>query len=244
LRAAGLAARLAAAAPVGAGGPAGDPAVTVTGQGAGRPAMAAPVAEPPTQHLGALPVGAAARDRRPWPWPWWRALNARSGAAAAAVVVAIVAAVLLGSVIEPGPAPRAGTIPSAAPSGPAQPAHAKMVDIRLGVLIGQQVTAAAQRLRQQGLTVRVRWRHSGEQPQGTVLSVRPAGSRPVGSVVTLVAAITPDRAGDGDDGPAGHGPGGHGKDGPGPGGPKGGPGPGGDGPDGAKQHPGGELTLG
>jgi hypothetical protein len=108
-----------------------------------------------------------------------------------AAVVVLVAAIVIGSLIEPGPAPHAVTIPSATPSGPARPAHAQAttVEIRAGALIGQPVAVAAQRLRQQGLSVRVRWRHSADQPPGTVLSVRPAGRRPIGSLVTLTAAL-------------------------------------------------------
>ena len=157
---------------------------------------------------------AGARDWYQAPVPWRRRVTARPGrAAAAAAVVVIAAAVAIGSVIEPGPAPHAVTIPSATPSSPARPAHAQatMVDVRLGALIGQPVAAAAQRLRQQGLSVRIRWRHSGEQPPGTVLSVRPAGPRPVGSTVTLTAVLK--RAGDAGDGQGGHGQDGNGKGG-------------------------------
>ena len=67
--------------------------------------------------------------------------------------------------------------------------------------------------RQQGLAVRIRWRPSEGQPPGTVLSVRPAGPRPVGSLVTLTAALTPGQGGDqqGGDGQQGNGNGdGHG----------------------------------
>jgi eukaryotic-like serine/threonine-protein kinase len=249
LRAAALAARLAAS-----GRPAvsaGAAAVTVTGLGAGQPAMAVPVAEPPTHHLSALPAGTAGRDPRPW--HGGRARTARPGAAAAAavaVVVAVVAAVLLGSVIEPGPAPRAVTIPSATPSGPARPAHAgsPIVEVRASALIGQPVAVAVHRLRQQGLSVRVRWQRSGAQPPGTVLSVRPAGSRPVGSTVTLVAAVSPGRSRDGGHGRGGQGGGGSGDGGRGGGGSSdGGPGGGGSrdgGPGGGGNGNGGGLALG
>jgi hypothetical protein len=107
------------------------------------------------------------------------------------------------------------TVPSASPSGPAQPARAEAttVDVRAGTLIGQPVAAAAHRLRHRGLSVRIRWRHSGAQPAGTVVSVQPAGQRPAGSRVTLTAALSPDYAGDqgdaedsqGGDGDQGHG---------------------------------------
>ncbi len=111
------------------------------------------------------------------------------------------AAFLIGSVIEPGHAPHAGIVPSATPSGPSRPgsARARTVDVKLAALIGQPVGAAAHSLRQQGLTVRLRWQHSDRQSPGTVLSVRPAGPRPVGSLVTLVAALPPGQGTQGGD---------------------------------------------
>jgi beta-lactam-binding protein with PASTA domain len=84
-----------------------------------------------------------------------------------------------------------------------------MVDVNLGALIGQPVGAAARLLRQQGLVVRIRWRHGDGQPPGTVLSVQPAGPRPVGSLVTLTVALKPEQdgqqGGPGGDGQQGHG---------------------------------------
>jgi len=89
-----------------------------------------------------------------------------------------------------------------------------MVDVKLGALIGQPVGAAAHLLRQRGLVVRIRWRHGDGQPPGTVLSVQPAGPRPVGSLVTLIAALKPEQDGQqggpgggqqGGDGQQGHG---------------------------------------
>jgi eukaryotic-like serine/threonine-protein kinase len=205
--ASGLAGRLIAGATAGAGTaagagvPAGDPAITVAAQAARYPAFGpAPGPEPPTESLGrpAL-MDQVARGLLPAPGPGWRA--ARPGRAAAAAVAAVVftgAAVVIGSLIEPGPAPHAVTIPSATPSGPAQPtqAQATTVDVRAGALIGQPVAAAAQQLRHKGLSVRIHWRRSGGQPSGTVLSVRPAGPRLVGSLVTLTAALQPEQAGE------------------------------------------------
>jgi hypothetical protein len=147
---------------------------------------------------------------------------------AAAAVAVIATAMVLGSLIGPGPAPHAGTVPAATPSGPVVPASkASTVDVRLRPLIGQPVAVAARRLRQQGLSVRIAWRRSDEQPSGTVLSVQPSGRRPVGSLVTLTAALRPRRHGhqgggdqqggggqhgDGDNQGASHGKGGHGQD--------------------------------
>jgi serine/threonine-protein kinase len=209
LRAAGLAARLAASESpatswAGRREHTAAPAVTVTGHRAGYPA-AAPLAQLQTQRFSALP--AAAVGRGPRPWHGWRTVTARPGSAAAAavaVVVAVVAAIMLGSVIEPGPATHAGTIPSAAPSAPARPAQPPIVEVRAAALIGQPVAAAAHRLRRQGLSVRVRWRPSGEQSAGTVMAVRPAGPRPVGSTIILVAAVRPAPSGNGNNSHGGH----------------------------------------
>ena len=76
------------------------------------------------------------------------------------------------------------------------PGHARTARI-----IAQTPAAAARQLRQLGLTVHVVWETSGGQAAGTVLDVRPAGRRPVGSLVTLVGAFR--RAGHRD--PAGRG---------------------------------------
>jgi hypothetical protein len=112
-------------------------------------------------------------------------------------LLVVVAAFLAGSMIAAGHTPHAGTGPSATPSSPARPGAtgATMVDVNLGALIGQPVGAAAHLLRQQGLAVRIRWRHGDGQSPGTVLSVQPAGPRPVGSLVTLTAALKPEQDG-------------------------------------------------
>jgi len=198
-RARELADRLSAGGP--AGVPPGDAAVTAAGQTMRYPAVAPePVTEVPTRHL----TGTSA----PWPIPGeaeagapWRRRTGRAALGAAAALLVVVAAFLIGSVIEPGHAPDAGTGPSATPSGPARPGStgARTVDVKVATLIGQPVRAAARSLSQQGLTVRIRWRHSDGQPHGTVLSVRPAGPRPVGSLVTLTAALPPGRGGQGGD---------------------------------------------
>jgi hypothetical protein len=181
LMAAGLVAEVAAAPP---------------GQGPARDAEVPPVppAELLTQHL----------HSRPSPVPRHRARRALrlTVLPAAAAIVVIAAAFLIGSTIDPGLAPHAGTVPSVAPSGPFRPGatQAATVEVRPGPLIGLPVTAAVHRLRQQGLSVRVVWRRSGAQPPGTVLSVQPAGQRPVGSLVILTAARTPRRHGQRGDG--------------------------------------------
>ena len=95
--------------------------------------------------------------------------------------------------------PRAMTVPQAASSP--KIASVSTVNVREETLVGRPVAAAARQLRQLGLTVHVVWETSGGQAAGTVLDVRPAGRRPVGSLVTLVGAFR--RAGHRD--PAGRG---------------------------------------
>ncbi|MBO0817195.1 MAG: PASTA domain-containing protein, partial [Actinobacteria bacterium] len=168
-----------------------------------------PAPEWPTQHL----VATQGRARRAG--TSWRR-SGRGLLPAAAGLLVIVAAILIGSVIEPGHAPRAGTVPSLAPSGPAQPGStgATTVDVKLATLVGHPVRAVAHLLRQHGLAVRIRWRYTDGQPPGTVLSARPAGQRPVGSRVTLVAALKPQQ----DSPPGGDQQGGDGQNGDGQGG--------------------------
>jgi eukaryotic-like serine/threonine-protein kinase len=192
-RASELAGRLSEGASARAGVPALDPAVTGAGQTMRYPAGGPEaVTEPPTRHLTTVPGLAHRGDAGAL---WRRPGRALLPAAVALLVV--VAAFLVGSVIEPGHASHAGSVPSATPSGPARPGStgATMVDVNLGALIAQPVGVAAHLLRQQGLAVRIRWRPSDGQSPGTVLSVQPAGPRPAGSLVTLTAALKPEQDG-------------------------------------------------
>ena len=189
-RARELAGRLSEGTSVRASGPALDPAVTAAGQTTGYPAGGQAVTEQPTRHLTTA-LGPAHRGDAA---ALWRRRTGRALLPAAVALLVVVAAFLVGSVIEPG---HAGSGPSATPSGPSRPGStgATMVDVNVGALIGQPVGAAAHLLRLQGLAVRIRWRHSDGQPPGTVLSVQPAGPRPVGSLVTLTAALRPGQDG-------------------------------------------------
>jgi eukaryotic-like serine/threonine-protein kinase len=206
--------QMAAGAAARAGPAHGDPAVAAAGQAARYPGVApgaaaavpardaaaappaphlagdaampapAPVAEMLTQHLHARPTAVAP--------PQHRARHAlrRAVLPAAGAIVVVATAFLIGSAISPGRAPHAGTVPSATPSGPFRPGatQAVTVEVRPGPLIGLPVGAAVRRLHQLGLSVRVVWRRSDGQPPGMVLSVLPAGRRPVGSTVVLIAA--------------------------------------------------------
>jgi serine/threonine-protein kinase len=206
-RAGQMAARLVAGAAARGCPPHGDPAVTVAEQTAPYPGVA-PGAAAPVRDAAAAPHGLAAeapapvpvaemltqylQARRPVvPRPHWaRRPVHRAVLPAAAAIVVIAAAFLIGSTIDPGPAPHAGTVPSVAPSGPFRPgsARAATVEVRPGPLIGLPVTMAEHRLHQQGLSVQIVWRRSNDQPAGTVLSVQPAGRLTVGSLVTLTVA--------------------------------------------------------
>jgi len=208
-RAGQMAARMVAGAAARAGPAYGDPAVAAAEQAARYPAVApgaaaaapardaatappepgaatgaappaaVPLAEMHTQHVPARPPVVRGQHRA-------RHTLRRAVLPAAAAIVVIATAFLIGSAIGPGPAPHAGLVPSATPS-PVRPGAtpAVTVEVRPGPLIGLPVAAAVRRLHQQGLSVRVVWRRSDKQPPGTVLSVLPAGPRPVGSTVVL-----------------------------------------------------------
>jgi serine/threonine protein kinase len=206
-RASQLASGLAAAATAQMGAPWGDPAVTVVDQTARYPAVApGPDAAEPVQPTRNLPPPPATADRPSYVYgpgeesaAWQRHLRSRAGRTAlpvAAAVLVIAAIFLVASLISPGPAPHAGTVPSATPSATGS-AKVTTVDVKQSSLIGQPVAAAARWLRQQGLSVHVVWRPSDQQRPGTVLAVQPAGQRPVGSVVTLTAALAPHAHGNG-----------------------------------------------
>jgi serine/threonine-protein kinase len=134
--------------------------------------------------------------------------------AAALFAAALFAAALAGGIFLASQAgPDLTLHPVAAPSASSRPADpgVRLVGVRRSALIGQPVATAARLLRQHGLRVRVRWLYSAAAPAGTVLAVQPAGRRPAGSVVTLIAAVPPPgHSGDGGDGGPGHGDGGNG----------------------------------
>jgi beta-lactam-binding protein with PASTA domain len=74
-----------------------------------------------------------------------------------------------------------------------------MVDVSASSLAGQPVSVVRSQLQQLGLGVQVVWRPSDQDP-GTVLSVQPSGRVRAGSVVAVIAAFQPDRAGYGNGG--------------------------------------------
>ncbi|HEX9356581.1 MAG TPA: serine/threonine protein kinase [Streptosporangiaceae bacterium] len=151
---------------------------------------------PPCQHMGppapaATPTltlsGLPAQDTTPArPWlqramqrPRW----SRVLALAAAVVTAGLAGWLLAGTFGATP-PQ----PSGAPPAPTASA-ARTVLVNGGLLAGQPVSVVRQQLRQLGLQPRVVWVRSAQQAPGTVVSVQPSGHIPVGSIVTVIAAL-------------------------------------------------------
>jgi beta-lactam-binding protein with PASTA domain len=73
------------------------------------------------------------------------------------------------------------------------PAAAGTVEVNRAALIGLQVRAAEQQLRQLGLSVSVTLVPTRGQVPGTVLAVRPSGRLAVGSPVVLAVASSPAR---------------------------------------------------
>src|SRR5262249_55600217 len=155
-RAGERAGRLRAGTSVGAGVPPGDPAVTVAGQPARHAAAPEPVTGQTARYPAAAPEPVTGQPTRrlaaaPWPahrggaGPAWRRRTGRAALPAAVGLLVVVAAFLIGSVIEPGRAPHAGTVPSAAPSSPAPPGapRSRMVDVHIGAPLRPPGRAAA-----------------------------------------------------------------------------------------------------
>jgi tRNA A-37 threonylcarbamoyl transferase component Bud32 len=122
------------------------------------------------------PPLAPARRRRPAAIGWLIA-----AVAGVAVVITIVAIALAN-----------GSAPSSAPSHQPQTQAVHTVDVSRAALLGEPVTQAARQLRSEGFRVDVLWTAAPAQTPATVLGVRPAGLRPAGSLITLVAAFRPD----------------------------------------------------
>ena len=121
-----------------------------------------------------------------------RALRGRplSGSAArgvAAVIAAVVLAVLLAVTLS-----KAGSQPSSAshPAAPPRTSATATVEVSAASLVGRPVGAVLRQLQQLGLTARVQYQPSGQDP-GTVLSVLPSGPVPAGSLITVTAASSP-----------------------------------------------------
>jgi eukaryotic-like serine/threonine-protein kinase len=161
------------------------PATTLLPESAPPPPHGAPPdSTGPAQHT----LIVAASPVEPEPEPARRRTGAAIGwlvavTAGAAAVAAIIAIALSHG----GDAPAAAAQRPAASGGSA----IRAVEVSRSALIGEPVTQAAQRLRNEGFQVRILWWPAPAQPPSTVIAVRPAGLRPPGSVITLVAAFRP-----------------------------------------------------
>jgi tRNA A-37 threonylcarbamoyl transferase component Bud32 len=164
--------------------------------------------------LAGMPLpGPAPEPRRPKTWTGHR--GRALALAAAGVIAAGLAVVLLAGLS--GPAAPQRHRPASAPSAAPRTANARrsaassMVEVNGGSLAGQPVATVRRRLRELGLTVRVLWQPSDLQLPGTVLSVRPDGRVPAGSLIVVTAALQPHGHGNGHGN--GHGHGHHGRGG-------------------------------
>ena len=81
--------------------------------------------------------------------------------------------------------------PAAATHGPTATAPARMVTVDGAALQGRPADAVLGQLRQAGLRPRLVRAPDGHVQPGTVITVRPAGSLPVGAVVTVTVATAP-----------------------------------------------------
>jgi eukaryotic-like serine/threonine-protein kinase len=128
------------------------------------------------------PEPPAAGHRRPGGTrPRRKALLAVAGAAAAAGLAGwlIVGAFPASSGSQPHTPPATGT------------PTVRSVDVNADAQVGQPVDQVSQALSQLGLTPQVVWVPSSNTDPGTVISVQPSGPVPVGSIVTVTAALQP-----------------------------------------------------
>jgi eukaryotic-like serine/threonine-protein kinase len=129
-----------------------------------------------------------------------------AGVGVAAALIALFTLVTLagGSIRDPGSAGHPAVTPSSSsstpkpsssstpkPSGTSTPKLRTVltVDVNAASLVGQPVSLAVDRLRQQKMIPRVLWRATDQQQPGYVTAIQPAGRRPVGSIVTVVGAL-------------------------------------------------------
>ena len=147
--------------------PGGPPAATWAG------------AQPAT--LVGAPAVSAPPARAAHRWNWGRAV----ALAVALAVAGLVGWLLVGTISATPPA-----TPHAAARTPGTQA-ARTVGVNATALAGQRVGAVGRRLRQLGLHPHVVWAINGAQAPGTVISVQPSGRVPVGSAVTVTAALAP-----------------------------------------------------
>jgi serine/threonine-protein kinase len=121
-------------------------------------------------------------------------------AVAGVALVAGLAGWLLAGAFGAGPQPGgpqlAARTPGATGHTPTAPAG-PTVEVNADALAGHQASAVSRQLRQLGLRPRVVGTVRGGQAPGTVISVQPSGRVPVGSTVTVTAALPPPGQGNG-----------------------------------------------
>jgi eukaryotic-like serine/threonine-protein kinase len=178
--------------------------LTAAGPDAIRPQRTAPLLVLPAQPGpgASAPPGRPARSGRPG-----GGRPARRWVLAAAIALAAVAGLVAASEI--GQLPARPPVPAPSSTARPVPSAVAMVEVSDSSLAGQPVSTVVRKLRQQGLLVHVRWVASSALPPGTAVSIRPAGRRPVGSLVTVIGTRRPAAKGhgngDGHGGDHGHG---------------------------------------
>jgi hypothetical protein len=146
--------------------------------------------------LAGLPAAMAAPAHRPLLWDRLRPRRGVVLAVAGAAVAAGLAGWLLAGVFAAGsPQPQQGATQPA--EGRSSAPAARTVEVNPDALAGQQASAVSQQLRQLGLRPRIVGAVRGGQEPGTVISVRPSGQVPAGSLVTVIAAVQPPGHGNG-----------------------------------------------
>jgi eukaryotic-like serine/threonine-protein kinase len=140
------------------------------------------IAPGPAGGTGSWPPGPATRPARRGPSVAVGWVLAATVGLAAVIAIAIAARA-------PESAPPAAASPPPTHSPSPGPQASRAVDVSRSSLIGEPVLQAARQLRGEGLRVRIRWQRTDEAERGAVLDVRPAGLRPPGSLITLVAAL-------------------------------------------------------
>jgi serine/threonine-protein kinase len=122
--------------------------------------------------------------------PGWNSSRMGRGVALSGVAVALVALVALVGRSTGGPESAGHPVvtPSSSTSTPKLRTVAT-VDVNATSLIGQPVSVVVRQLRQQKVIPRVIWQPTDQQRPGRVTAIRPAGQRPVGSIVTVVGAL-------------------------------------------------------
>jgi eukaryotic-like serine/threonine-protein kinase len=144
----------------------------------------------PAQHT--LIVAASPGDLEPDLEPERAPARRRTGAAIGWLVAVTAGAAAAVAIIAIALSHGGGAPPAAAPRPTASGGSAiRAVEVSRSALVGEPVEQAAQRLRNEGFRVRILWWPAPAQPPSTVIAVRPAGLRPPGSVITLVAAFRP-----------------------------------------------------